>query len=287
MIAVSCSRCGEKYFAEQRHIGHCIRCVKCSEILVLNSSPSSSLRLSSIDRLANYVRPLSRTLAAIVNGVENRWAYLCLVGIVVSVFTMFIAALELRSEHGISLNEPLTLASGSRASTDSDDHGDKRRAKESIPEVPPRRDPVSLPIGTWILKPDGLNGENSLKIRNGTGLDAAVKLLTSTEPPRTNWMIYIRSGDTKVIKGIPRGLYLLRFALGTDWYPATRKFLLDREFYQANGDFDFTEGETESTSGVRSVGHTEIDVTLHLVPNGNLRRESIDEHTFAEGEAAE
>jgi hypothetical protein len=132
-----------------------------------------------------------------------------------------------------------------------------------------------------------MTGKGSLRISNGTGLDAAVKLVTSIAPRKTVWVIYIRSNEAKTVGKIPPGSYLLRFGLGADWDAAKQRFLLDQEFFQAGDELDFTETEREPSSGERSVEYTAAEVTLHLVPNGNLRRELIDEVTFDEGDSTE
>jgi hypothetical protein len=146
----------------------------------------------------------------------------------------------------------------------------------------PERLPVSLPTGTWIFRPRRLVGQGVLKIENGSGLDAVVKLVTVNSPRKTVWMLYVRSHEQRSVSGISVGNYFLRFALGLDWDANTRKFRRDLEFYQTGRQLEFTEIEpTADEPGKYKV----IEITLNEVFNGNIPREPINETTFDEGDS--
>jgi hypothetical protein len=124
-------------------------------------------------------------------------------------------------------------------------------------------------------------GGMSQKIQNGTDLDAAVRLVTASLPRKTFWIVYVKTREETVVSGIAAGAYLLRFALGQDWKATARRFLKKACFYQAGKQFEFTETEpTEDEPGK----YTELRVTLHEVPGGNLPRVEISEAAFNEGD---
>ena len=146
----------------------------------------------------------------------------------------------------------------------------------------PQRIPVSLPTGTWIIKPRGAPGHGVLKIENGSPLDAVVKLVTADPPRKTVWKLYVRAHEQKSVARINEGTYLLRFALGSDWDGGTKRFLRNSEYYQAGKPLDFV--ETDPTFDERGK-YTTIEITLNLVFSGNLPREPIKESLFDEGES--
>jgi hypothetical protein len=149
------------------------------------------------------------------------------------------------------------------------------------PEIP-ERVAVSLPTGAWIIRPRGTAGHGVLKIENGSGLDAVVKLITADSPRKTVWMLYIRAHEQKSLSGIAVGNYFLRFALGLDWNADTKKFLRNLEFYQAGKQLEFTEIEPTSNEPGK---YKEIEITLNEVFSGNLTRDPINEIMFNEGDS--
>jgi hypothetical protein len=297
MIAIQCPGCGEKYYAEERHLGHHIRCRNCPQILTIKlAAPiSTSSARQSVPRQPSVN---AESLAQVINRTRNIgkfiWFRLSLAGVALGIFAVFIAATEFRPHHSPPPTEltPIVVQPPILNRSKSTTGGNKPVDPDSTEEVgvagnPPERIPVSLPTGTWIISPHETDGNGSLKIRNGTDFDAAVKLVTATKPRRTIWMLYIRQNDVETIRKIGAGSYLLRFALGTDWDAASEKFLQYREFFQAGEQFDFAETESESSLGERGIEYDQIEVTLHLVPNGNLSRQPIDEPTFVEGDPNE
>jgi hypothetical protein len=147
--------------------------------------------------------------------------------------------------------------------------------------VPPERPAISLPTGTWVLKPRGIRGRGVLRIQNGGDLDSEVKLVTVSIPRKVLWIVYIRAHEERTVRGIAFGTYLLRFALGRDWDAATRTFVQNAWFYEAGKQLVFTEMEpTEDRRGE----YTELRVTLNEVIGGNLPRVGITETVFNEGE---
>ena len=293
MIEIQCPGCGNKYHAEERHLGHHIRCGNCLQILTIKpaapilTSPPQQLvpRQPSVD-----AEPSAQIFNRTRNIGKFTWFRLSLAGVALGIFAVFIAATEFRPHDSPPPTESTSIVvkppvlDRSNSTTKDNKPADPGSTDEpAVAGNPPQRIPVSLPTGTWIINPGETDGNGSLKIRNGTSFDSAVKLVTATTPRKTIWILYIRHNDVKTIRRISAGSYLLRFALGTDWDTASEQFLQYREFFQACEQFDFT--ETESSSGERGIEYNKIEVTLHLVPTGNLPREPIDEATFDEGDS--
>ena len=151
-------------------------------------------------------------------------------------------------------------------------------------EQPSQRPALSLATGTWIMEPRGRKGDGVLKLRNGTGLDAVVKLVSLHKPREVFWVVYIKAHGAETVDRIGPGVYLLRFGLGLDWDIEGQKFVRNDVFYEAGEQLVFT--ETEPTE-YRAGKYTELDITLHEVVGGNLRRVGISEAEFNEGTPAD
>ena len=64
-------------------------------------------------------------------------------------------------------------------------------------------------------------GLGSLRVENGTSLDAAAVLIDDvTDVPQR--AIFIRSGESGSMTSVPTGRYRLRFQLGSDWVSERR-----------------------------------------------------------------
>jgi len=149
------------------------------------------------------------------------------------------------------------------------------------PQDIPAHEALSLPTGTWILRPHGARGRGVLKVQNGSDLDSAVRLVTAATPRKVLWTLYIRAHGEKETGGIVAGSYLLRFTLGEDWDAEGGRFREKAEFYQAGQQLGFTEREPTENEGAE---YTELTVTLHEMLGGNLPRMPITEALFNEGQ---
>ncbi len=319
MIEVRC-RCGERYFADDSHSRHHIKCARCRRTLRIETTGRISSASSSPPITPRQVvtpgawRSVFRRKA---NSICPRasWGLFLFSSAMASVLLIVLVMTRSSTREGSTPKAPARATTGARQAdvdetrmpeseqvdkqfggtpqTQSVSHLpplgkepstlDNRRPASfrqlSVPAIP---DPIpfSLPNGTWIIRPADISGHSRLRINNGTDLDAVVKFISATRPRKTVWMLYICSHNETAITNIaPRG-YFLRFALGKDWDPASSKFLRDREFYQAGNQFDFVESEMQTHSGAQSIEYTEFEVTLNVVPNGNLPREPIDEQIF-------
>src|SRR6266480_4246064 len=245
MITLHC--CGEDYYADEMHIGGHIKCRKCGRFLTIE--PKTPLS-STASRSSRY------SVAAAVN-VGRAWG------------RRRLPLLKL-AFGGVLLGALVVWISFARFSN-------RDEQSTRVPE----RVAVSLRTGTWIRPRRGIAGNGVLKIENGTGLDAVVKLVTVDSPPKTVWMLYVRVGEPATVGSIAVGSYLLRFALGLDWDAGTRKFRRNIEFYQAGRQLEFTEIEPTWDEPGK---YSEIEITLHEMVGGKLPRKPINETTFNEGD---
>ena len=260
MITLHC--CGEDYYADEMHIGSHIKCRKCGRFLTIEPKTPLSSTASGYPVAARARRRLP-LLKLVFGGV-------LLGALVVLVVWISFARFANRDEQSTRVPQaqmPVPTKAQPNAPLPS-------------PWVP-ERVAVSLRTGTWIRPRRGIAGNGVLKIENGTGLDAVVKLVTVDSPPKTVWMLYIRAYEQKSVPGIAEGSYLLRFALGLDWDADTRKFLRNLEFYQAGKQLKFTEIQPTSDEPRE---YKEIEITLNEVFGGNLPREPINEVMFNEGD---
>lgn len=264
MLTLRCE-CGEIYHADERHIGRRIKCKKCDQIIPIEHpdarSPSPEL---TPDRTYAPTSQESWSKA-----LDHR--VLIVAGAIILAILLFV--FNLRGPGDFSSDRDQSLPSSSPTVT-------TEPRKEIQPPIPrPKRSPVSLPSGTDIISSQGLLGFGTLKIINGTGRDAVVKLVNNTVRRRTYRFVYVKAHDETTTKNIGPGSYLLRFAFGIDWDLNLRKFLQKRSYAQFVNAFEFEQVETRS--GVR---HRKIEVTLHPVLGGKTRTTSIDEDTFNESD---
>jgi len=122
------------------------------------------------------------------------------------------------------------------------------------------------------------HGDGTLNIENGTKRDAVVKLVDDTLDKAVVGF-YVRAGQTATVEEIPDGLFRVLFALGTDWNAVERTFTRDKAFSEFDKKLDFT--TTERTEGARVTTESTIfTLTLHGVPEGNVRTSGIEEKEF-------
>jgi hypothetical protein len=275
MITLHC--CGEDYYAGERHIGGHIKCGKCGRFLTiepktpLSSTSSGGSVAAPYETVVNPPRHMNFRTAW-----EKRrlpLVKLALGGVLLAALVVWIAVAMFANRDGHSAKVPeVQMPVPPQAQPNAP-------LQLQSPEIP-ERVAVSLPTGAWIIRPRGMAGHGVLKIENGSGLDAVVKLITANSPRKTVWMLYIRAHEQKSIPGISIGNYLLRFAMGLDWDVDAKKFLRNLEFYQAGKQLEFTEIEPTSDEAGK---YKEIEITLNEVFSGNLPREPINEIMLNEG----
>jgi hypothetical protein len=289
MVTLHC--CGENYYADDQHVGRHIRCTKCGRKLTISATDpiSPSLVGQPVAPQATTkvgLRPNATFGTARISTRRLQFLKVALAGILLSGIGVWFAIAKFTHHISPSTEVQTPVATPLETpSTSGDSTLDeiRRSGGQGTPAVGGFPSPIaiSLPTGTWIITPRGIRGEGILRIKNGTGLDAAVKLVTAVSPRKTAWMVYIRAGEEKTVAGIGAGTYLLRFALGLDWDASDRKFLRSPEFYEEGKHLDFTEMEPTSDEPGK---YAKITLTLNEVPFGNLPREPINEIIFSEGD---
>ena len=262
LITLHC--CGENYNADEQHTGRKIKCRKCGRLLTIEAVlpvqgalPSRQPRWTRLTAFRTMRPIVTRRVA--VGGIA-------IVGIVAWIFITVRTGRIL----GPEFTNPERTARGTS--------GIQSRSE---PPSSTGRPEVSLPNGTWILKPRGIRGHGVLRIQNGSNLDSSVKLVTAGLPRKVFWVVYVAGHGERTLSGIAADAYLLRFALGRDWDAETQRFLRDRRFYEAGEQLVFTERDaTEDHRGE----YTELHLTLNEIVGGNLPRAEITESVFNEGE---
>lgn len=117
-------------------------------------------------------------------------------------------------------------------------------------------------------------GRGTLRVINGTGYDAAVKLVDS-HTGETRHFVRISSGDEITIRGISPCSCILKAATGTNWDQRTGRFLHNHAFFQFNDRLNFR--ETRTNNGVEWSNYT---ATLHPVTDGRALTTPISESSF-------
>ncbi|MFY9235045.1 MAG: DnaJ domain-containing protein [Fimbriimonadaceae bacterium] len=145
--------------------------------------------------------------------------------------------------------------------------------------------PFRLANGDTILPDKGPFGRGSLKIINGLGTDAAVKVTTAGSKKAYRYY-YIRRGQDFTIPRIAVGSYEVFIRSGTDWggkssnSKSKRRFLFNETLATFAGEgatFEFSE-EREGNI----VHSKQWSLTLHRVAGGNTRQRTIPEDEFGE-----
>jgi hypothetical protein len=161
---------------------------------------------------------------------------------------------------------------------------------EAVPPPPPgfvldtpqNRQPVTLPNGTNLMRPQDTNGLGLLTISNYSDDDAVVKLKT-VSGARTMRFVYVRAMKDVTVSGIAPGGYLLQFSTGRDWDRTNRSFRENQTFAQFGNPLSFSENQM----GDNSIEYSVQKITLHEVANGNVRKQPITAAEFDDGRDAQ
>jgi len=151
-----------------------------------------------------------------------------------------------------------------------------------VPPCAEGQEPERLPTGTRIEPDNGVSGRCTLKISNGTGHDAAVRLAESATG-RTARFVYIETGRDYTLSGIEPGVYSLRFETGLDWIPICKGFLRDEDIQEFDESLEFRSITNEDKYSIRTLT-THARVSLNPVVGGNAKTHHIDREHFFEGD---
>ncbi|WP_421658066.1 hypothetical protein [Leptothermofonsia sp. ETS-13] len=132
----------------------------------------------------------------------------------------------------------------------------------------------SLPNGTNIIPPQNFQGRGTLKVINGTGYDAIIKLIDKASG-RVQRFVYVQANQEVTLKQIGFCDCTLKFSIGTNWNPNTQRFSQSRLYSQFRESLNF--GEIRTPAGVRWMNYT---ATLHPVKGGTARTVPISERDF-------
>jgi hypothetical protein len=155
-------------------------------------------------------------------------------------------------------------------------HGTKANNATPSAAVATLHVPVSLPNGTDLIPAPDSEGLGTLKISNYTDHDAVVKLKTSVDRTTVRFFYVRARSDVTVAKILP-GEYVLQFATGRDWDATDLLFRQDQAFAAFDTILPFSEREVED-----GTVYSTHEVTLHAVPNGNIRRKTISAEKFSD-----
>jgi hypothetical protein len=138
--------------------------------------------------------------------------------------------------------------------------------------------PHSLPNGARLQSDVGINGKGTLTVDNGTSDDAAVELVDS-DTGYTSRYAYVRAYNKLTFTGIEVGTYHLMFSSGENW--AGDDFTCSPSYSEFEKDLVYSESVVDN----RHQFH-EMSVTLHEVPEGNVKTSAIsraDFHRYTQG----
>lgn len=156
--------------------------------------------------------------------------------------------------------------------------GDQPTQREPTVETPDVRPTTyhTLATGTRLDKDIGTDGHGKLTVENGTDEDAAVRLYDSSDDPARSF--FVQAHSTGRVGRIPEGPYRLVFTTGLDYVESDDSFRWQSEYFDFDETFVFV--EQNDSEGIR---FRTINLTLHPVIDGNIRRRSITREQFLRG----
>jgi len=317
VIDIRCG-CGALYHAEERQAGRHLRCTHCQAILTIqlpatvhsiNTSGARPIEVTPHVNIPTEVSIKPKGLSSTFVGLMG--VALAIVFISVVVWWIGIGPNQVPTSPtgsgGLASNPPSVGLPGPPPSV----HGQTQRASpikhspdrsagraqlrlpegDSLPSTPI---PVRLPpcaqgqpverlfTGQRIEDDDHTDGTSTLLVTNGTGYDAAVRLVNSLSG-RTTRFVYVQAADAYKLSDIEPGSYRLIFMTGADWVVACRGFLRAPSYSEFEGELVFKFSSTQDEDAV-TTWTTHGEVTLNPVIGGNAKLRKIDRKRFFEGD---
>jgi hypothetical protein len=297
MIKIICE-CGEKYSADEQHLGKKIQCHKCQRILIIGE-PKPIQENGSDSIVSSVITPdvpskNSTVTDRITLGKQEIYMLIGMAIIIILFCTLIYFKYSNTSDSGQSIgNERNNQNLYSRGAQDNfikptiqnqyneqaqiKSRQDWNQSDEQIPSNPRR-----LPLGATPFGRGTRRGSSTLEVHNGTETDALVRVILtgSNEVEIRNFYIPI----TKLFKAIqiPPGNYKLKVAFGIDWDSQIRRFHYRKSFGETES-FEITENHWNEESNEGTILHTEASnmvITLQKVVNGNFSSHEINEEEF-------
>ena len=123
-----------------------------------------------------------------------------------------------------------------------------------------------------------LKGYGTLRIENGTNMDAVAKLIRD-DSRESICNIYIKSNSSYTIRRISNGTYELYFSHGNDWDSSLHKFMVDASFSKFEDSFEFTTRTEYEDDGTRTI-YKGFTVTLHTTIGGRAKTDRVSDEEF-------
>lgn len=147
------------------------------------------------------------------------------------------------------------------------------------------KEPVILPPekmynqGHLFLKnKSSFRGLGNLTIKNGTGNDAVVKLV-SAATNKSVMTAFIKRHSNFSIKRISNGDYFLYFVLGTHYDENSQIFLYNCSYSSFLEEFNFRTRKYEVPEGTKTE-YSVFEVTLHAVEGGTAKTVDVSKNEF-------
>jgi hypothetical protein len=115
------------------------------------------------------------------------------------------------------------------------------RFGSTLPNLGPEPADVRPSNGDIVVR-TGSGGSGRLRVKNGTGQDVAVSVVSTGQPPsKPHLMMYVQAKKTATMNRIG-GAYTLYFKSGKDWNPKRRQFSSDCSFSKFDQGFGKNQG---------------------------------------------
>ena len=270
MIDVRCPRDGTVHHADEIHIGKMLRCSHCGDAIPI-LDPRRPLQSSQAPLEPNHnpVSPIPKgELTPKKRWKDWLWVTVsCTLIILAGTVGTYIYMRNKRPAEK-SRDVPIDLSAGMVDATT----GQPRAPAQ--PGIQAATQPNSLPTGTRLSKDLALGGHGTLKITNGTFLDAVVTL-ASWGTDHLVRSVYIQAGSEYTLRDIKPGSYRMRFEQGSDWDDQRGRFRSDLSCFKFGKVLDFRE-----TRDNDSIHYEDLSLTLNAVIGGNVQRVEIAPDEF-------
>lgn len=135
----------------------------------------------------------------------------------------------------------------------------------------------SLPTGTSIGPEFCSGGHGALNVKNGTNVDAVVRLY-DTRTFQTICWFFVRSHESARRTAVPQGMYALAYTTGLNWVETKDVFTWQPSYSRFDRVLRYEEERVSD-----DIRYRDVSVTLHPVVGGNVRAQEISREDFLKG----